>query len=88
MTEEMMMAREQANPFRMLSAYLTTTATSSPPVAFIPTRYTTNRSYLRRTLGYRGLLESLDSIRKSRDYTTTCRDNDFGILATVRLRAH
>ena len=51
MMDEMMMAREQANPFRMLSAYFTTTATSSPPVAFIPTRYTTNRSYLGRKEG-------------------------------------
>ena len=46
MMDEKMMAREQAKPLRMLSAYLTTTATSNPPVAFIPTRYITNRSYL------------------------------------------
>ena len=31
--QEMMMEREVANPFRMLSAYFTTTATMSPPTA-------------------------------------------------------
>ena len=46
MIEDIMMASEQAKLLRMLSAYLTTTATSNPPVAFIPMRYTTNRSYL------------------------------------------
>ena len=38
-------AREQANPFRMLSAYLITTATKSPPVAFKTTKYHIKRSY-------------------------------------------
>lgn len=30
-TQVMMMAREQAKPFKMLSAYFTTTATKRPP---------------------------------------------------------
>ena len=38
------MAMEQANPLRMLSAYLTTTATIRPPQAFRATRYHTNKS--------------------------------------------
>merc|ERR1719150_1831076 len=34
----MIIAREVANPFRMLSAYFTTTATRSPPMALSMTR--------------------------------------------------
>ena len=37
-----MIAREQANPFKMLSAYFITTATNSPPVAFKTTKYLRN----------------------------------------------
>ena len=33
-----MIARDVANPFKMLSAYFTTTATRSPPIAFNMTR--------------------------------------------------
>ena len=39
-----MIARDDAKPFKMLSAYFTTTATRSPPIAFNITRYMTNKS--------------------------------------------
>ena len=37
-------ARDDANPRKMLSAYFKTTATRSPPVAFNVIRYMTNKS--------------------------------------------
>lgn len=39
-----------ANPFKILSAYLTTTATIRPPKAFKATRYHTKRSYPKKKL--------------------------------------
>ena len=43
-THVIMIARDDANALKMLSAYFKTTATRSPPVAFSMIRYMTNQS--------------------------------------------